>query len=257
MTELCDLSAVELRRLIGRKSISPVELLASCLKRIEAVNPALNAITATAIDRAKSEAKAAEKAVLAGDDLGPLHGLPIGIKDLNETGGLKTTWGSPIYKDYVPEKDERMVAAVRRAGAIVVGKTNVPEFGAGANTNNPVWGPTGNPFDPARICGGSSGGSAVALATSMLPTCTGSDTGGSLRIPAAFCGVVGFRPSAGLVATERCPLGWTPISVLGPMGRSVADTCLLYATQIGQHDSDPLSFPLEAHAYAEPWPVDL
>src|SRR5579885_3534512 len=135
MAELCDLSAVELRRLIGQKSISPVELLASCLERIEAVNPALNAITATCIDRAKAEAKAAEKAALAGDALGPLHGLPIGIKDLNETEGLRTTWGSPLYADYVPAKDERMVAAVRRAGAIIVGKTNTPEFGAGANTN--------------------------------------------------------------------------------------------------------------------------
>src|SRR5579871_12061 len=249
MTELCDLSAVELRGLIGRKSISPVELLASCLARIEAVNPALNAITATCIDRAKTEAKAAEKAVLAGDDLGPLHGLPIGIKDLNETGGLKTTWGSPIYKDYVPEKDERMVAAVRRAGAILVGKTNVPEFGAGANTNNPVWGPTGNPFDPARICGGSSGGSAVALATSMLPICTGSDTGGSLRIPAAFCGIVGYRPSVGLIASEKRLVGWTPITTQGPMGRNVADTLLLLQAQVSADSRDPLAAPVDPAAF--------
>jgi len=257
MSELCDLSAVELRRLIGMKAVSPVALLESCLKRIEAVNPALNAITATAIDRAKSEAKAAEKAVLAGDALGPLHGLPIGIKDLNETAGIKTTWGSPIYKDYVPEKDERMVAAVRQAGAVVVGKTNTPEFGAGANTTNPVWGPTGNPFDPARICGGSSGGSAVALATSMLPTCTGSDTGGSLRIPAAFCGVVGFRPSPGLVATERRTLGWTPISVQGPMGRTVADTLLLLQAQISDDSRDPLASRVDPAEFAAIAPVDL
>jgi amidase len=257
VTELCDLGAVELRQLIGRKSISPVELLESCLKRIEAVNPALNAITATCIERARSEAKAAEKAVLAGDALGALHGLPIGIKDLNETAGLKTTWGSPIYKDYIPEKDERMVAAVRRAGAIVVGKTNVPEFGAGANTNNPVWGSTGNPFDPARICGGSSGGSAVALATSMLPTCTGSDTGGSLRIPAAFCGVVGFRPSPGLVATERRPIGWTPISVQGPMGRNVADTLLLLQAQVSDDSRDPLASRVDPAEFSAVTPVDL
>ena len=257
MAELCDIEAVELRRLIGMKAISPVELLESCLRRIEAVNPALNAITATAIDRAKAEAKAAEKAVLGGDVLGPLHGLPIGIKDLNETAGLKTTWGSPLYKDYVPEKDERMVAAVRRAGAIVVGKTNTPEFGAGANTNNPVWGPTGNPFDPARICGGSSGGSAVALATSMLPTCTGSDTGGSLRIPAAFCGVVGFRPSPGLVASERRTLGWTPISVQGPMGRTVADTLLLLQAQVSDDSRDPLASRVDPAEFAAVAPVDL
>ncbi len=257
MTELCDLSAVELRHLIGQKAVSPVELLASCLTRIAAVNPALNAITATCIERAQQEARTAEKAVLAGDPLGPLHGLPIGIKDLNETAGLKTTWGSPLYKDYVPEKDERMVAALRRAGAIVVGKTNVPEFGAGANTNNPVWGPTGNPFDPKRICGGSSGGSAVALATSMLPTCTGSDTGGSLRIPAAFCGVVGFRPSPGLVASERRPLGWTPLSVQGPMGRTVADTLLLLQAQVSDDSRDPLAARIDPAEFAAVVPVDL
>jgi amidase len=146
---------------------------------------------------------------------------------------------------------------VRRAGAIVVGKTNVPEFGAGANTNNPVWGPTGNPFDPARICGGSSGGSAVALATSMLPTCTGSDTGGSLRIPAAFCGVVGFRPSPGLVATERRPLGWTPISVQGPMGRNVADTLLLLQAQVSDDSRDPLASRVDPAEFAALAPVDL
>ena len=138
-----------------------------------------------------------------------------------------------------------MVGRVRAAGAVVVGKTNVPEFGAGANSRNPVWGATGNPFNPTLNPGGSSGGSAVALATDMLPVCTGSDTGGSLRIPAALCGVVGFRPSPGMVAVERRGMGWTPISVLGPMGRTVADTCLLYATQIGQHDTDPLSFPID------------
>ena len=257
MGELCDLGAVELRQLIGQKAISPVELLESCLARIEAINPLLNAVTATAIDRAKQEAKAAEQAVMSGAALGLLHGLPIGIKDLNETAGLKTTWGSPLYKDYVPEKDERMVAAVRRAGAIVVGKTNVPEFGAGANTNNPVWGPTGNPFDTTRICGGSSGGSAVALATSMLPTCTGSDTGGSLRIPAAFCGVVGFRPSPGLVASERRPLGWTPISVQGPMGRNVADTLLLLQAQISDDSRDPLAARVDPAEFKAVTPVDL
>jgi len=257
MTELCDLGAVELRRRIGAKEISPVELLISCLQRIEAVNPALNAVTATCIDRAKTEAKAAEAAVLRGDPLGLLHGLPIGIKDLNETAGLRTTWGSPLYADYVPEKDERMVAAVRKAGAIVVGKTNVPEFGAGANTNNPVYGPTGNPFDPKRICGGSSGGSAVALATSMLPICTGSDTGGSLRIPAAFCGIVGYRPSVGLVASARRPVGWTPITTQGPMGRNVEDTLLLLQAQISDDSRDPLAFRIDSRDFAALTPVDL
>lgn len=257
MTELCDIGAVELRRLIGTRRVSPVELLESCLRRIERINPALNAVTATCIDRARKEAVEAERKVRAGDDLGPLHGLPLGIKDLDETEGLRTTWGSPIYVNHIPKEDGLMVAACRKAGAIVVGKTNVPEFGAGANTNNPVYGPTGNPFDPPRTCGGSSGGSAVALATSMLPICTGSDTGGSLRIPAAFCGVVGFRPSPGLVPTERRRLGWTALSVLGPMGRDVADTMLLLQAQVGSDSRDPFAGPVDPADYAAPRPLDL
>ncbi len=257
MSELCDTGAVELRRMIGAKEISPVELLDSCLRRIERVNPAVNAVTAMCVERAKSEAAAAERAVMSGARLGPLHGLPIGIKDLNETGGLRTTWGSPLYADHVPAKDERMVAAVRSAGAIVVGKTNVPEWGAGANTKNPVYGATGNPFDPKRICGGSSGGSAVALATSMLPICTGSDTGGSLRIPAAFCGIVGFRPSPGLVASERRPLGWTPISVQGPMGRSVEDTLMVLRAQVSDDSRDPLAARVDPAKFSTIEPIDL
>ncbi|MDQ3457697.1 MAG: amidase family protein [Deinococcota bacterium] len=257
MNELCDLSATKLRRLIGAKLISPVELLESCVKRIEAVNPGLNALIATCTDRARVEARAAEQAVMRGETLGTLHGLPIGIKDLNETEGLRTTWGSPLYADYVPEQDERMVAALRRAGAIVVGKTNVPEFGAGANTVNSVYGPTGNPFDPARSCGGSSGGSAVALATSMLPLCTGSDTGGSLRIPAAFCGVVGFRPSPGLVPSERRPLGWSPLTVEGPMARAVEDALLLLSAQVSDDHRDPLAGPASPAGFATISPVDL
>ncbi|MBL8571861.1 MAG: amidase [Phreatobacter sp.] len=257
MTELCDLTAVELRRLIGAKQISPVELLASCEARIARVNPRLNAVTATCWDRARAEAAAAEAKVRRGEALGLLEGLPLGVKDLNETEGLRTTWGSPIYKDHVPAKDERMVAACRAAGAIVVGKTNVPEFGAGANTNNPVYGPTRNPFDTARICGGSSGGSAVALAASMLPICTGSDTGGSLRTPAAFCGIVGFRVSPGVVPTERRPLGWTNISVQGPMGRNVADAALLLAAQVRSDGADPHFHGIDPALLRPPAPADL
>jgi len=255
--ELLALSSVELRRRIGTKEISPVELLEASLQRIERINPGVNAVTAMCVARARKEAKAAEAAVRRGEDLPLLHGLPAGIKDLEETKDLLTTYGSPLYRDFVPAWDNVMVGRVRAAGAIVVGKTNVPEFGAGSNSRNPVWGATGNPFDTRLTAGGSSGGSAAALATDMLPVCTGSDTGGSLRNPAAYCGIVGFRPSPGMVAVERRAMGWTPISVLGPMGRSVADTCLLYATQIGQHDADPLSFPIEGEAFAEPWPVDL
>src|SRR3954468_6334795 len=206
---LLSLSAVELRRRIGTKEISPVELLDACIARIERLNPAVNAVTAVCYERAKAEARAAEKAVMQGVALGLLHGLPTGIKDLDETGGLLTTYGSPLYRDFVPSWDNVMVGRVRAAGAVVVGKTNVPEFGAGANSRNPVWGATGNPFNPMLNPGGSSGGSAVALATDMLPVCTGSDTGGSLRNPAALCGVVGFRPSPGMVAVERRSMGWT------------------------------------------------
>ena len=254
--ELCDKCAVELRSLIEEKAISPVELLDSCLARIAAVNPTLNAIVATCVDRARAEASAAERAVMRGEPRGLLHGLPVGIKDLQETEGLVTSFGSPLYRNYVPREDERMVADLRKAGAIVVGKTNTPEFGAGANTDNPVYGPTRNPFDPARSCGGSSGGSAVALATSMLPLCTGSDTGGSLRIPAAFCGITGFRPSPGFVANERRLLGWTPISVAGPMGRTVADTRLLLRAQISGDLRDPLAQNADPDTFTES-PVDL
>ena len=254
---LCTLSATELRRLIGTKEISPVELLESCIARIEALDPAVNAIAAKSYARARTEAKAAEAAVLQGAPLGRLHGLPIGIKDLQDTEGLLTTQGSPLYRNHVPARDSAQVALVRAAGAIVTAKTNVPEFGAGANTRNPVWGATGNPFNPSLIAGGSSGGSAVALACDMLPICTGSDTGGSLRIPAAICGVAGFRPSPGLVPMDGRQLGWTPISVLGPMGRSVADTRMLFAAQLGVDSRDPLSHPLAPESAASERLIDL
>ena len=242
---LLALSAVELRRRIGTKEISPVELLEASIARIEAINPSVNAIAATDFGRARKLAISAETDARKGERLGPLHGLPTGIKDLYETEGLLTTYGSPLYRSFVPDRDAAMVALVRKAGAIIVAKTNVPEFGAGANTRNTVWGATGNPFNPRLNAGGSSGGSAVALASDMLPVCTGSDTGGSLRIPAAMCGVVGFRPSPGVVPMDGRALGWTPISVLGPMGRSIADTRLLLSAQIGMDDRDPLAFPLD------------
>ena len=250
------LAAVELRRRIGAQEISPVELLEACIARIEAIDPAVNAICAKAYGRARAEAAAAEAAVLRGDPLGRLHGLPVGIKDLQDTEGLLTTHGSPLHKDHVPKADSAQVALVRRAGAIVTAKTNVPEFGAGANSQNPVWGATGNPFDAKLNAGGSSGGSAVALATDMLPICTGSDTGGSLRLPAAICGVVGFRPSPGLVPMESRQLGWTPISVLGPMARDVADARLLFAAQLAFDDRDPLSQALDPAAVEVARPVD-
>lgn len=254
---LLALSSVELRRRIGTKEISPVELLEACIARIAEINPAVNAITGTCYARARREAKQAEKAARDGEALGPLHGLPAGIKDLEETGGLLTTYGSPLFRDFIPEQDNVMVARVRAAGAVVVAKTNVPEFGAGANSRNVVWGATGNPFDPLLNPGGSSGGSGVALATDMLPVCTGSDTGGSLRIPGAINGVVGFRPSPGLVPHARRGLGWSAISVLGPMGRTVADACQLLGVQAGFDPVDPLGYPVDAPSLAVPAPCDL
>jgi amidase len=239
--EPCELTAVEARRLIGIKQLSATELLESCIDRIQAVDPAVNAMVARDFDRARLAAKAADAAVTRGDALPPLHGLPVGIKDLEPTAGLRTTFGSPLFRDNVPAKDGRLIAAIRAAGAIVVGKTNTPEFGAGANTRNAVYGATGNPFDPAKSCAGSSGGSAVALATGMVPICQGSDTGGSLRNPAAFCGIVGFRPTPGLVPTERRPHGWSGLPVVGPMGRTVADTALLLSGMIGDDALDPLA----------------
>ena len=172
MSEPCDLSACEARRQIGRKALSPVELVESCIGRIEAVDGALNAMVTRCFERARSEASAAEDAVMRGDALGALHGLPLGVKDLNVTQGVRTTYGSPLYADNVPDTDERIITVLRAAGAIVIGKTNTPEFGAGANTTNQVFGATGNPFDPKRICGGSSGGSAAAVAAGVRPTWT-------------------------------------------------------------------------------------
>lgn len=255
--ELNDLSAREARRMIGSKEISPVELLEACVARIEAVDPAVNAICARDFDWARVEAVEAERTVLRGDDLPPLHGLPVAVKDLEPTAGLLTTFGSPQFKDHVPEEDEIMVARVKRAGGVVFCKTNTPEFGAGANTRNSVWGATGNPFDPMLNAGGSSGGSAVALACGMTPLATGSDTGGSLRIPAAYCGVAGFRPTPGLVPSGRRKFGWTPLSVSGPMGRSIDDICLLLAQQVADDPRDPLATAVDARDFIRPPPIDL
>lgn len=254
---LTALSAVEMRRLIGSRALSPVELLDACIRRIERLNPFVNAVTATCFDRARAEARQAEQAVMRGQPLGLLHGLPLGVKDLEPTEGLLSTSGTPSLRNHVPDADVELVARLRRAGAIVVGKTNVPELGAGANSRNPVWGATGNPFDPRLNAGGSSGGSAAALALDLLPVCTGSDTGGSLRIPAAKCGVVGMRPSPGVVPSVRKSLGWSPISVVGPMGRTVADACLQLAASAGPHPGDPLSHPLQPLDFLQLPPVDL
>lgn len=244
--DLVSLSAVELRRRIGTKEISPVEVLDAFIGQIEAVNPAVNAICATDFDGARAQAKRDEAAVLAGEELGILHGLPCGVKDLHVTAGLLSTYGSRVYKDNIPTEDEFMVSHLRAAGANVFCKTNTPEFGAGSNTRNMVWGATGNPFDPTKTAGGSSGGSAAALACNMMPIATGSDMGGSLRNPSVWCGVVGFRTTAGTVPNDNAPFakppfGWSPFFITGPMGRTVEDMALLLAAQVGSVSGDPLS----------------
>ena len=200
---------------------------------------------------------------MRGDALGALHGLPVGIKDLENVAGLRTTYGSPLFRDFVPPEDQLIVASVRKAGAIIAGKTNTPEWGAGANTRNAVYGVTGNPFDPSKSAAGSSGGSGVALATNMVPIATGSDTGGSLRNPAAFNGVVGFRPTPGLVPSDKRPFGWNPLSVLGPMARTVPDLCLLLSTMVSDDACDPLATTIfgqtvrKPEDFARPAEIDL
>ncbi|MGO1117965.1 amidase [Rhodovibrionaceae bacterium A322] len=257
MASLCDQTAVDLRAAIGKGEVSPVELLDACLERIDQVNPTLNAVVSLDEPAARKAAEEAEAAVRRGDELGALHGLPVGVKDLNETKGFLTTYGSPLHADFVPDFDCRPVANMRAAGGIITAKTNTPEFGAGANTNNAVFGFTGNPFDPNKTCAGSSGGSAVALATGMLPVCNGSDLGGSLRTPAAFSGVVGLRPTPGVVVDDTRGLLFNPLSVEGPMGRTAADTALLLSALVSEDRRDPLNQLIDAAPLRHLQPADL
>jgi Asp-tRNA(Asn)/Glu-tRNA(Gln) amidotransferase A subunit family amidase len=257
MTRPCDLDAVDARRLIGQKKLSPVELLESCIRQVEAVDPKVNALVVRAFDRARREARAAEDAVMRGDPLPPLHGLPVGVKDLSDTEGIVTAYGSLLFRDHVPQKDEHVVAAIRRAGGIVIGKTNSPEFGAGGNTNNKLYGPTRNPFDLEKTCGGSSGGSGVVLATHMMPLATGSDTGGSLRLPAAFNGVVAHRPSPGVVPFDRRSQAFSTYQSQGPMARTVADAALLLYAMAERNPIDPMAYPLDRDQFLSLPEVDL
>ncbi len=220
--ELCDRPATELARAIRAGDASAREVLDAHLRRIDTWNPAVNAIVTRTTDLAIERAADLDESLALGEEPGPLHGLPIAHKDLVDTAGIRTTYGSPIFSDNVPGDDEPFVVRVRDAGAVLVGKTNTPEFGAGSHTFNPVFGATRNPFDLSRSAGGSSGGAAAALATGMVPIADGSDLGGSLRNPASFCNVVGFRPSL----TEEDPLD---LSTDGPMARTVADAALLWA----------------------------
>jgi Asp-tRNA(Asn)/Glu-tRNA(Gln) amidotransferase A subunit family amidase len=235
------MSATTLLAGFAKGTFTPVDLLEACLDRIARLNPAIGAVTSMDTERARTEAHLSTQRWHGGAPMGSLDGLPVGVKDLQDTEGLLTTYGNPLFRANVPARDLPMVARLRRAGAIIIAKTNVPEFGAGGNSCNPVWGATGNPFNPELIAGGSSGGSAAALAADLLPLCTGSDTGGSLRLPAAICGVVGYRPSADLVAHPTRPLGWSAISVLGPMARNMDDMVLMLRVMQGFDADDPLS----------------
>ncbi len=235
------LPATELARLIRGREVSAVEVMAAHLAQIEAVNPAVNAVVTLVPERALAGARAADAALARGDEIGPLHGLPVAHKDLVPTAGIRTTFGSPIYADHVPDVDGLVVERLRGAGAITLGKTNTPEFGAGSQTFNPVFGATRNPYDLGKTSGGSSGGAAAALACGMVPIADGSDLGGSLRNPASFCNVVGFRPSPGRVPGWPSQAPWFPFSVQGPMGRTVADVALTLSALAGPDARAPLS----------------
>ena len=246
LPELCAMTAVELAGRLAKKQVSAREVMTAHLRQIERVNPKVNAIVTLVADQAMAGAARADEAIARGGPTGVLHGLPVAHKDLVDTAGIRTTRGSRFYQDHVPERDAMIVAKIKAAGAVTLGKTNTPEFGAGSQTFNEVFGATRNPYDPTRTCGGSSGRAAVATACRMLPIADGSDTGGSLRNPPAFCNVVGLRPSPGRIANEGG--GWSPLSVSGPIARTVADVALFLSAIAGPSpgslsiDEDPARF---------------
>ena len=254
---LCFLTASDLVQKIKAREISAVEVLQAHLEQIERVNPHVNAIVTLLPDRAEQAARAIDEQLDRGEDPGPLCGLPVAHKDLVVTKGIRTTFGSPIYQDFIPDEDALIVERLRDAGAVTIGKTNTPEFGAGSQTFNEVFGETHNPYDLTKTCGGSSGGAAVSLACGMLPIADGSDTGGSLRNPAAFCNVVGFRPSPGRVPVWPNELGWFPISVQGPMARTVEDVALMLSAIAGPDPRDPIAIPAAGDRFRQPLARDF
>jgi len=239
-------SARELARLIRTRAVSPLDVLDAHLAAIKALNPKLNAVVTLAEEQARDNAQRAEQAVMTGEPLGALHGLPVGIKDITQTAGIRTTFASPLLKDNVPSEDEEVVRRLKAAGAIVLAKTNTPEFACGANTNNALFGPTRNPWNPALSPAGSSGGSAVAVATGMTALVQGTDYGCSIRIPAAFCGIVGIRPTPGLIPSYPKPLAWDPGEVHGPLARDAEDAALMLDAMVGFTRISPISV-------APPW----
>lgn len=238
-------------RRIRRKDLSAREVLEAHLRQIELVNPQVNAIVTLVSERAFDRARDLDEAAAHGKFAGALHGLPVAHKDLFATRGIRTTFGSPLFKDFVPPANDLIVERIQQAGAVTIGKTNTPEFGAGSQTFNPVFGPTRNPWDLSRTCGGSSGGAAVALACGMIPIADGSDMGGSLRNPASFCSVVGLRPSPGRVPRVPATDGWSTLSVHGPMARNVSDLALFLSAMAGPDSRAPLSIHEPGARFAE------
>ena len=255
--EICFLTATELTRRIRDRQLSATEVMEAHLAQTERVNPRVNAIVTLLPERALAGARAADAALARGEPVGPLHGLPIAHKDNFPTKGIRTTFGSPIYAELVPEEDALIVERLRDAGAITIGKTNMPEFGAGSQTFNPIFGATRNPYDPTKTCGGSSGGAAVAVACGMQPLADGSDLGGSLRNPAGYGNVVGLRPSPGRVPVWPAKAAWSPFSVHGPMARTVADVALMLTAVAGPDPRSPIAIAEPGSAFAHPLERDF
>lgn len=243
-----ELSATEQRRRIAARELTVVEYVEACLERVKQLNPTLNAIV-TLNPNALDDAAQLDKRIKKGEDPGPLCGLTVGIKDVTPVAGLRTTYGSPIYADHVPAEDALVVRRLREAGAVILGKTNCPEFAAGANTFNEVFGRTRNPWDTTKSAGGSTGGGAAALATGMIALAEGTDLGGSLRIPAAFCGVTGLRPSVGLVPTHPTDWVWDTLAVSGPIARTAEDVALMLQSIAGPAEQSPLAQPIEGRDF--------
>lgn len=250
--DLCFLSATEQSKLIRSKKISVQDLIRAHLDQVERYNPVLNAIVTLTADSAMAEAYAADQQLEKNADVGILHGLPVAHKDLFLTKGVRTTFGSLAYQDFVPDVDSLPVERLKKAGGISLGKTNTPEFGAGSQTFNAVFGSTPNPYDLTKTCGGSSGGGAVALASGMISISDGTDLGGSLRNPASFCNLVGIRPSVGRVPSWPESLGWYTMSVPGPMARTVQDVALAMAAMSGPDDRSPISLEAPGEMFLNP-----
>src|SRR3989440_831163 len=257
MSDLCFLTAVQLADRIRRRDVSVTEVVRAHLAQIERVNPKVNAIVPLPAECALDDARAKDAALARGEAPGPLFGLPVAHKDLVPTKGIRTTFGSPIYRDNVPAIDGLIIERLRAAGAVTLGKTNTPEFGAGSQTFNEVFGRTLNPYDVTKTCGGSSGGAAVALACGMVPIADGSDTGGSLRNPAAFCNVVGLRTAPGRVPAWPREAAWSSLSVQGPMARTVADAALLLSAMAGPDPRSPIAITEAGETFRRPLDRDF